>query len=286
MSDPGLLGEIERFYDALPRHRGVAESVGPLVVFGPGERSWSYYVRPAIGATDITARDVDAARAHRRERGLAESFEWVHETTPSLRAAAVDSGLEVLEHPLMVLRGALPPAGPVGVRLHRLTADDPDLARAMAVAHVGFGAPGTAPGTAGPAERDAAAAEIDLIPTRAALADGWLTSVAAYDDDGPLSVGSAQSALGVTEVVGVATLPSARRRGLAGAVTAELVALRSAAGSTTVFLSADDDDVARLYRSLGFERVATACIAEPAEVGDISRWRRPARIDRRAGDGP
>jgi hypothetical protein len=32
----------------------------------------------------------------------------------------------------------------------------------------------------------------------------------------------------------------------------------------TVFLSAASEDVARVYERQGFERVATACIAEPA----------------------
>jgi hypothetical protein len=31
-----------------------------------------------------------------------------------------------------------------------------------------------------------------------------------------------------------------------------------------VFLSAGDDDVARLYSRVGFRRIGTACIAEPA----------------------
>ncbi|HKE50438.1 MAG TPA: GNAT family N-acetyltransferase, partial [Actinomycetes bacterium] len=30
-----------------------------------------------------------------------------------------------------------------------------------------------------------------------------------------------------------------------------------------VFLSAGSDDVARIYERVGFQRIATACIAEP-----------------------
>jgi ribosomal protein S18 acetylase RimI-like enzyme len=264
-SDSALLERIERFYDAVPRYLAASELVGPLVVFSPQADSWPYYVRPALGATDVNRADVDAARARRRELGLPESFEWVHDTTPSLRAAAVESGLAVHEHPLMVLRDAQPsPAAPPGIRVVRLDADDDDLARATAVAHVGFDHAGTAVGPAGAVERDACAGPLDVAASRVALRGGWLTTVAAYDDEGPLSVGSAQSALGVAEVVGVATLPAARRRGLAALVTAALVEHSRAAGVTTVFLSADDDDVARVYGRLGFERIATACIAEPA----------------------
>jgi hypothetical protein len=35
-------------------------------------------------------------------------------------------------------------------------------------------------------------------------------------------------------------------------------------GADLIFLSAGDDDVARLYTRVGFRRLGTACIAEPA----------------------
>ncbi|MGW2995109.1 GNAT family N-acetyltransferase [Streptomyces sp. NPDC001193] len=60
------------------------------------------------------------------------------------------------------------------------------------------------------------------------------------------------------------TLPAARRRGLGHAVTAVLVADARSRGIETVFLSAGDGDVARIYARLGFRTVATALIAEPA----------------------
>jgi predicted GNAT family acetyltransferase len=68
----------------------------------------------------------------------------------------------------------------------------------------------------------------------------------------------------VAEIVGVATLPSARGRGYASQLTATLAGRLLATGVDLVFLSAGDDDVARLYTKVGFRRVGTACIAEPA----------------------
>ena len=62
----------------------------------------------------------------------------------------------------------------------------------------------------------------------------------------------------------MATLPSARRRGYASQLTATLARHALTAGAPLVFLSAGDDDVARLYTRVGFRRVGTACIAEPA----------------------
>ncbi len=46
----------------------------------------------------------------------------------------------------------------------------------------------------------------------------------------------------------------------AGALVADVLA----AGLTTIFLSADGDEVARIYERLGFRRVARAGIAERA----------------------
>jgi predicted GNAT family acetyltransferase len=68
----------------------------------------------------------------------------------------------------------------------------------------------------------------------------------------------------VTEITGVATLPSARRRGLGALVTGRLVQDARERGAELIFLSAGSEDIARVYARLGFERVGTACIAEPA----------------------
>jgi predicted GNAT family acetyltransferase len=85
------------------------------------------------------------------------------------------------------------------------------------------------------------------------------------EDGTALCAGQHQPVGTVSEIVGVGTLPTARRRGLALAVTAALVADARSRGVETVFLSAGDDDVARIYSRLGFRRIATALIAEPAE---------------------
>jgi predicted GNAT family acetyltransferase len=61
--------------------------------------------------------------------------------------------------------------------------------------------------------------------------------------------------------VGVATLPAMRRRGLGAAVTGALVADALEHGARIVFLSAGSGEIARVYGRLGFQRVATACIA-------------------------
>ena len=102
---------------------------------------------------------------------------------------------------------------------------------------------------------------------RARLAAGQTVTAAALLGATPVAVGSHQPVGAVTEVVGVATLPAVRRRGLGLAVTSLLVEDAARRGIATAFLSAGDDAVARVYARLGFRRVGTACIAEPAGPG-------------------
>jgi predicted GNAT family acetyltransferase len=49
-------------------------------------------------------------------------------------------------------------------------------------------------------------------------------------------------------------------------VTAVLASNARERGVETVFLSASDDAVARIYTRLGFRRIGTAMIAEPARA--------------------
>jgi GNAT superfamily N-acetyltransferase len=239
------------------------EEHGPLRLFLSEGVPWPYYARPAGG--EVMPEDVRAVRARQWELGVPEAFEWIVEVAPSMSPAARATGLEVLEVPLMVLDRPLE-APAVDARLRRLEPGDPQLGAARATADVAFGAPGTARGEAGTAERDAAAAsfpEPRLASVRARMAAGLTVTYVAEDDDGVVAVGSHQPVGEVTEVVGVATLPSARRRGLGAAITAALIADARRGGAELVFLSAGSEVIARVYGRVGFERVGTAGLAEP-----------------------
>jgi ribosomal protein S18 acetylase RimI-like enzyme len=220
---------------------------------------WPYYARPAGGA--ITVDDVRSMRRRQWELGAPETFEWIAELAPTLAPAAREAGLAVLEVPLMVLEDELAPR-PIAARVRRLEPDDDALAASRAVADLAFG---DAPG-AGPAERDATVErwpELRLAAVRRRMAAGITVTVVAEDAGGVLAVGSHQPVGDVTEVVGIGTLPAARRRGLGAAVTAALVADAREGGADLVFLSAGSERIARLYGRLGFRRVGTAGLAEP-----------------------
>lgn len=269
-----LLDRLEWYYDAVPRRGARVEDFGPLTLFVREGQGWPFYARPARGWSGaVSAAAVARVRARQRELGIPESFEWIAETTPALRAVIEDSGLVVHEHPLMVLDpGAPVPAADElsgGVRVRTMGPDDPALASALAVPHLAFAEPGTGVGLAGVtelAEAVRARAGDGSVERVVARIGAGLTSVAAAVEGGTaLCAGQHQPVGSVSEIVGVGTLPTARRRGLGLAVTATLVADARSRGVETVFLSASDGDVARIYARLGFRRVATALIAEPAE---------------------
>ena len=262
-----LLSVIEHYYDAAPRTAARVETIGPFTLFVNEGAGWPYYARPSLGATLFNSEDVARVRDRQRPLGVPEAFEWVAETSPGVRAAAVAAGLVVVDHPLMNLPSAaarrVPP--PAGFELRLVTPDD-DLARCNAVARIAFGEPGTAVGTAGEAElsRAASGEQTDLSITRERLGSGRTVTAVVLHKGTPVAVGSHQPVGAVSEVVGVGTLPAFRRRGLAAALTSLLVEDAHRRGATTVFLSAGDALVARIYEQVGFQLLGTACIAEPA----------------------
>lgn len=244
--DAGLAWRLERYLDAAPRSAARSEAVGPFTLF-VGTGPWPYYARPAVGAGHrITAGDVTRVLRRQRELGQPEQVEWQAAISPSLADACAQVGLAVHRFALMVHDGSAV-APPSGVRL--LGAGD-DVAEVLAVQERGFGGTG----------------EVDplVVPLVAQrLARRLSVAVVAEVDAAAVAVGMHQPVGAVSEVVGVATLPAFRRRGLAGAVTSALVADAYARGVRTVFLSAGDVAVSRVYRGAGFVPVGVVCAAEP-----------------------
>jgi ribosomal protein S18 acetylase RimI-like enzyme len=266
-AEAALLERIEAYADAAPRPSADVEEIGAFTLF-VSRIPWRLYARPRLGLTDdVGADDVAAVRERQRELGVREAFEWVHETTPSMAGAAEAAGLAVLRVPLLALDVAewtAPPA-PAGMTVRLLASDDAGLQRAQGVVELAFAAAGTARGDAGPEERDAAARAVgELGFMRDRLRRRLTVMAVAEDASGPVAAGSHQPVGDVSEVVGVGTLPSARRLGAGAAVTGRLVEDARERGAALVFLSAADADVARLYGRLGFRPLGTACFGRPA----------------------
>jgi ribosomal protein S18 acetylase RimI-like enzyme len=266
--NPDLLRRIDAYLDAVPRAACRTESIGPFTLFVHDAPGWRYYARPTPGAGPVTAEDVVLVRRREREVGMPEAIEWVRDLAPSVGPAARATGLEVETYPLMHLpAGAFTSASGMAAEVRLVTGDD-DLARISAVQHVAFAHPGTAAGAAGVEALDAVAREADPAVT-AFLADrvarGLTITAAAFMDGTPVAAGAHQPVGSATEIVGVGCLPAFRRAGLAAAVTSVLVADALERGVETVCLSADDEDVERMYGRLGFVTVGSVGSAEPAE---------------------
>lgn len=260
-----MITRVDDYLHAVPLSNAIAEQIGPFTLFR-STTVWPYYARPIPGSgLTIKPSDIEAVRSRCEELGIPLSFEWVVETCPSLGPAAAAAGLTVIEHPLLVLeRDEFRPAT-AAARCEILPAEETVLRQARAVASIAFGDPGTAIGAAGPAERDAKAAEmpdemIDAVLGR--VRNGVTVSAAAFTDDGLVASGQHQPVGSATEIVGVATLPSMRRRGLAAAVTSTLVEHAFANGVELVLLSAENQAVAAVYERVGFHRIGTAGAAE------------------------
>lgn len=261
-----MLDEIERYYDAAPREHAEAQEVAGFTIFVGPPGGWTFAARPQRGwSGEYDAAAVAALLSRMTELGLPPEVEWVHELAPSLREAVLADGtLDVQETPLMVL-GELAPAAPMeGVQIRMLgPADEDAFASFNGVARLSFDP--SAPAGAGPAERDA----VRRPPSPQALemlrSGRARVAVVEHPEHGVLAGGRHIERDGVTEVVGVATLPAFRRSGLASAVTQVLVDDAEERGCRTVFLTASSPAVAALYSGLGFERVGSGYVAEPAE---------------------
>jgi ribosomal protein S18 acetylase RimI-like enzyme len=273
-TDSVVRAQLERYYDAVPRLSARVEHIGPLSLFISDSGAQAYYGRPTLGHRDaITADAVRVVVERQRRLGLPQSLEWVAETTPSLEAATLAVGLEVSRHPLMVFESTRGAAPDVTANARVLEPDDPALATAIAAAHLAFSEPGTAVGATGRAELADKAAELRIDGWLAALAQrmrvGQAVVAAAFEsgdepDAAAVAVASGQHnpVDATTEIVGIGTLPTARRRGHAQAVTRALVQHARSTGIETIFLSAGDDDVARIYERIGFRRIGTALVAD------------------------
>jgi GNAT superfamily N-acetyltransferase len=266
---PGLLDCVERYFAAAPLPDARIATAGALDV-PLGDPAWPYPARPRQGAGPVTDDDIRTALRLQAGAGLPAAVEWIPERSPGTAAAARAAGLAVDELPLLVAADPVDLLLPTGVQLYVVGADDPQLPRYQEVAVVAFGAPTSAAGDdAGPGEGSGgvdplAAARTAVLRER--IATGRTVMMVAVENGEPVAVGCHQpvdlDGTEVSEIVGVATLPRLRGRGLGAGITSALAA-HARESADTVFLAAGDDDVARVYERVGFAWLGTTALAEP-----------------------
>jgi GNAT superfamily N-acetyltransferase len=261
------IAALDAYFDAAPRSEATAVEAGAFTLF-VSRMPWNYYARPELGSTAAIGR----SELRRLEEVCAQqrvpmAIEWISEVHPELLDAAVGFGLKVNTYVLMVAGEPVrAPSLPDGVGLHLTDPEGPALLHGRAVANISFGHGGTQPGPLGPAERATAIWDLssELVQRlrereRQRL---MVTAVAESDRDGVLAVGSYRPVGDAAEILAVATLPSARRQGLAAALTSFLLAHARDQGIGAVLLSAQNEDVARIYQRVGFHRVGSTHEAE------------------------
>jgi predicted GNAT family acetyltransferase len=265
MAPMTVLQRIDNYLHEVPRSAAKTEEIGPFTLFIGDPRGWAYYARPRPGSTDpIDHQDVEKVVARQRELEVPLVIEAVVDTKPGLPQACARANMQVQRLPLLAHREQVPVPTPDGIRIRRLSADDDAVSAWHAVAQLGFSAPGTDIGADGAAERDALVSRRtddadDFV--RARMAAGYTVAVVAEDAHGVVATGAHSPVGGVTEVIGIATLPAFRRRGIAAAITNALVANALDQRVDLVLLSAGSEDVARVYERVGFRRVGSTLAA-------------------------
>jgi predicted N-acetyltransferase YhbS len=260
----GLLDCIERYFAAAPLPEARIEAVGALDV-PIGDPAWPYPARPRPGGGPVRADDVRTVVALQEGAGLPVGLEWIGERSPEAAAAARSAGLTVDELPLLVADAPVELLLPAEVRLYLIGADDPELPRYERVAAIAFAHPGGLRDVGEPLMDASPAAAARTAALRERIAAGRTVMMVAVEDDEPVAVGSHQpvdvDGSEVSEIVGVATLPRLRTRGL-GAGLASALTAHARETADLVFLTAGDDDVARVYERVGFARLATTGVAD------------------------
>lgn len=248
-----LLRSINAYCDLAPRATASAEAVGPFTVF-VARTGWPFYARPALEQpvdAPYRASEVRAVFGRQQALGIPLQLEWIHDRAPALADAITAAGGSCVPRPLLVRTSSAPVAVPDGVTIELLEPDDSRFEQARAAVSAGFG------------ETDELSDEPMADTLRARAAEGLLRVFGAFGADGaPLGGGTAVPRDRVSELVGIAVRPSARGRGIGAALTCALAADTTAAGARTVWLSATDEQVARVYERAGFTRIGTAMEAE------------------------
>lgn len=217
--------------------------VGPFLIgFDPAVATGSInYATPRPGAP-ITAADVEAMVKAFRDRGRRPRLEYVTSCAPGLEALLTAAGLTVEERQtyLVCEPGMLaPPPTPQGFAL-REAVSDAEVAALIEAQNEAFGGE--------PVAEEAAVARQQRLRSRGGIA---LMAVA---DDGTCA-GGGQAVPpndGVSEVTGIAVRGQHRRRGIGGAITAELSRRLFSAGARLAWLEASGEDSWRVYERVGF----------------------------------
>ncbi|ONI92525.1 hypothetical protein ALI22I_03790 [Saccharothrix sp. ALI-22-I] len=222
--------------------RADAERVGPFLVRfdAHSDNPFMNYAVPDDGAPPTPA-DVDALVTAFRARSRTPRLEYLR-PSPPVDAVLAAAGFTVDQLlPVMVVDELTTPPPRAGLTLEAVTSDE-DLLAVSVVQNTAFGVGGTA-------------GDEDVARQRSLLRDNGVIVLARWDGE-PAGAGAYTApGHGLSQVAGIAVLPSFRQRGIASAVCADLTARVFDSGCTPFLETEPDDKVTRLYGPLGYRTI-------------------------------
>lgn len=222
--------------------RADAERVGPFLVRfdAHSDHLFLNYAVPDDDVT-VTPAEVEALVTAFRERSRTPRLEYLR-PAPLVDGVLAAAGFTVDQLlPMMVVDVLTAPPLPEGLVLEAVTSDA-DLLAVSVVQNTAFGVGGTA-------------GEEDVARQRSLLRDNGVIVLARLDGE-PVGAGAYTAPRhNLSQVAGIAVLPSFRGRGIASAVCADLTARVFDAGCTPFLETEPDDKVTRLYGPLGYRTI-------------------------------
>ncbi|MBB5808312.1 ribosomal protein S18 acetylase RimI-like enzyme [Saccharothrix ecbatanensis] len=237
--------------------RADAERVGPFLVRFDvhSDHLFLNYAVPDDGVP-ATPAEVDALVTAFRERSRTPRLEYLR-PAPLIDEVLEAAGFTVDQLlPMMVIDVLNAPPLPDGLVVEAVTSDA-DLLAASVVQNTAFGVGETA-------------GEEDLERQRALLRDNGVVVLARLNGE-PVGAGAYTAPrYNLSQVAGIAVLPSFRRRGVASAVCADLTARVFDSGCTPFLETEPDEKVTRLYGPLGYRTIGESA-STTLKQGDHSK---------------
>jgi ribosomal protein S18 acetylase RimI-like enzyme len=237
--------ELAAYAAAMPSR--AAMRFGPFVALLDPHESliWLNYAIPVAPLDAETPQALTALAEHFAAHQRTLRFEFHAAPWPELPPLLEAAGLQLDERqPVLVCTAATlhQPTDPtITIRLLSPESSATELAAVVTIQQMGFG------GGAGEVTEERL---------------HWMRNVMRADHERyalallngvPAGAGSLLPAGPIAEVVGVATHPSFRRRGVAAILSATLAQAHFAAGGEVCWLSAGDDAARRVYQRVGFQ---------------------------------
>jgi ribosomal protein S18 acetylase RimI-like enzyme len=229
------------------------------------DMTWLNYAVPVepLGAKAEVAEVILELREVFIERDRTLRFEFTQSLWPTLPEALEQAGLRLEErHPMLLCTPAdFQPYQASAVQVRRLCAEEDanTLSTYLYVRNQGF-------------EQDFATelpTEKEIAELREQIQNGGVRCALANLDGTPAGVGVTMPMSGICELVGVATLPAWRRRGVAATLCSFLVKDHFERGGDLVWLSAGDAIAQATYERIGFRLVDSRLNYIDAAVSDF-----------------